>query len=125
MEDFSPKGHAHFRFCMGYRLRLKEYLRERDGDLCPQCQQPMQFGRILKPGIPIGHQKVPGKFATFDHIHPTSLGGNVSDITNLRLMCYTCNKRRGNGKNQKRDPNSKKSKKRLAKQIMKRMEKAA
>lgn len=59
-------------------------LRERDGDDCQLCQQPIDF--TLPYPDPMSR--------TVDHIRPRSAGGPTT-LTNLRLAHWACNNRRG------------------------------
>lgn len=73
-----------------WRSRLVEYLRHRDGDRCldPDCGKRMRFDL---PSGPRGDDRAP----SIDHVIPRSLGGS-DDLANLRLLCWGCNRRRGN-----------------------------
>lgn len=105
----------YFRFCIGYRITLREMLQKRDGDGCPDCGLTMIFNRSSLTDTPNG-------FASFDHVEPVSLGGNPTAAANLRLMRAKCNRKKGNGlPGQAPDPNSKKSQKQEAKREAKRI----
>ena len=107
----------YFRFCIGYRIALRNYLRKRDGDACPDCGLQMIFNR---PSL----NETPNGFASFDHLKPVSLSGDLTSASNLRLMRAKCNRKRGNGlPKQAADPNSKKSQKREAKKLMREAQK--
>lgn len=51
---------------------------KRDNQICSECSQPVR-----------------DEYIEFDHIIPWSKGG-CSDSHNVRLLCRTCNKKRGN-----------------------------
>jgi len=69
------------------RETKRKKLRERDGDHCWICRQPMDF-----KGSAIGPE-----FATIDHVVPRSQGGS-HDIGNLRLAHRRCNLARADGR---------------------------
>jgi 5-methylcytosine-specific restriction endonuclease McrA len=58
-------------------------LAERDGDRCWYCG--CAFDERGDGG---------GRSLTIDHVEPLA-GGGASDLTNLRLSCATCNRRKG------------------------------
>ena len=65
-------------------LRKVARLRERDGDLCWLCEQPIDFG------VPPGHRNSP----TLDHVIPAVHGGSYAD-SNIKLAHKLCNHARG------------------------------
>lgn len=67
---------------------LRSRLRDRDGDLCWLCHEPMVF--VDRPG-PSGQIR---RMATIDHVIPVSAGGTNAQ-SNLRLAHRECNGRRG------------------------------
>ncbi len=71
-----------------WRHQLIAHLRQRDGDNCGICHQPMLY-------VPTGPRGTDDRGATIDHIHPRSKGGS-DDLTNLRLAHWSCNRQRGN-----------------------------
>lgn len=68
------------------RRRIRKALRDRDGDLCCWCHEPMRF-----PEGP-GEQWLPD-FASIEHIIPRSLGGS-DGLDNLALSHLRCNQAR-------------------------------
>jgi 5-methylcytosine-specific restriction endonuclease McrA len=71
-----------------WRRALVDYLRDRDGDRC-FCRRKMRFD------VSTGVNGEDDRGATIDHIIPRSKGGS-DDLSNLRLACWECNRRRGN-----------------------------
>lgn len=65
------------------RARLKA-IRDRDGDNCWRCHQPMRFG----PPHNVG------KAATIEHKIPRKMGG-TSELSNLVLCHQGCNRHLG------------------------------
>lgn len=63
------------------RKTTLEKLRERDGDRCFYCRDPMSFGAPLL---------VPELAATVEHLHPVSKGGD-NQLSNLVLAHQSCN----------------------------------
>ena len=59
---------------------------------CPSCGVRLDYDRGLAPNS-----------AEPDHILPASLGGDES-LDNGRVLCRTCNIRRGNGLRDRREP---------------------
>jgi len=57
-------------------------LAERDGDRCWYC------------GCAFDERDGSGRSLTIDHVEPL-IGGGASDLSNLRLCCATCNRRKG------------------------------
>jgi len=67
-------------------------LRDRDGDMCPMCEQPMLFER--PEGM--GDRSWFKNMATIDHIVARSEGG-TNALDNLVLMHGKCNRKKGSG----------------------------
>jgi 5-methylcytosine-specific restriction endonuclease McrA len=59
------------------RLDIKKELIARDGFCCRKCGKEMRI-----------------KGLTVDHIHSIYLGGPVTDIRNLQLLCRKCHNRK-------------------------------
>ena len=59
---------------------------------CPMCGVRLDYSRGLRPNS-----------AEPDHIIPYSMGGDLS-LDNGRVLCRTCNIRRGNGLRDHREP---------------------
>lgn len=74
---------------MHWRYELVGYLRERDGDRCDYCTKPITFG------VTTGPRGDNAMGPSIDHIQPVSKGG-TDELTNLRLLHWDCNRRRGN-----------------------------
>jgi 5-methylcytosine-specific restriction endonuclease McrA len=71
---------------LNYDQRLAVF--NRDGGKCKQCGEPVKFGgNEVSPfsKIRAGH---------IDHIFPRARGGR-NDDSNLRLLCMSCNSRKG------------------------------
>ncbi len=68
----------------GYAERL---LRERDGDACQLCFEPIDF-------VSRATRKNPSLGRSIDHIIPKTLRG-TDDLTNLWLTHFKCNARKG------------------------------
>lgn len=66
------------------RGKVRRRLRERDGDLCCWCKEPMNFD-WPPPGQPRS-----GDLATIEHIVPLSEGGD-HDMSNMALAHCACN----------------------------------
>jgi len=66
------------------RRKVRKILRERDGDNCIWCSEPMLFG------LPIHHHRL---MPTIEHILPKWRGGG-DDINNLALAHRICNQER-------------------------------
>jgi 5-methylcytosine-specific restriction endonuclease McrA len=74
------------RFRLSYQIRRDAIviaLAERDGDRCWYCG--CSFEAREDPG---------GRTLTIDHVEPLADGG-TSSLANLRLCCWTCNRRKG------------------------------
>lgn len=57
---------------------------------CPSCNQPLDYTKGRQPNS-----------AEPDHIWPHSLGG-TNTIENGRILCRTCNIKRGNGNHERK-----------------------
>ena len=83
----SPEGEAAFvRFVSsgGMWLSVGEDLRERDGDLCQLCLEPVDFDLPIR--TPMSR--------TVDHIVPTRAGGS-DEMDNLWVAHMLCNQHKG------------------------------
>jgi hypothetical protein len=65
---------------------LRELVRQRDGDNCYVCHEPIDFSK--PPGILWG--------PSLEHVVPVAAGGSRSDLENLRLShALPCNSGKG------------------------------
>lgn len=69
--------------------REKNVIKDRDRNVCQLCG-----ARILRLGRDVSPFMEYGKHGQIDHIFPRSRGGQ-NDPANLRLLCVTCNARKG------------------------------
>lgn len=76
----------------GWLRLLMEYLRERDGEQCQICHDPIDW--LMKSG-PRGDPS--GLGPSIDHVVPRSVEVN-DDPSNLRLAHWKCNRDRGRGR---------------------------
>jgi 5-methylcytosine-specific restriction endonuclease McrA len=62
-----------------WRTTIRQAILERDGHICDMCNQPVE-----------------GPDATVDHIIPANITGEpVNNLSNLRLLCRSCNSKKG------------------------------
>lgn len=69
--------------------RERKAIKARDRDICQICGE-----KILRLGCDVSPFMELGKHGQIDHVFPRSRGGQ-NDPTNLRLLCVTCNARKG------------------------------
>jgi 5-methylcytosine-specific restriction endonuclease McrA len=66
------------------RRKKRAKLFERQGGICPICQNTIKWHACIQSEMP-----------TLDHIIPKSMGGTYT-MDNLRLVHWRCNNERGN-----------------------------
>jgi 5-methylcytosine-specific restriction endonuclease McrA len=71
---------------------IRRWLRERDGDNCALCGEPIDFTLA-----PAGRTHGRSMGVSIDHIIPRAAGGS-DDFTNLQLAHGPCNRRKGSGR---------------------------
>jgi len=76
------------RFETPYKRECMVKIAVRDGMCCTYCKKTLYFKWMGK------HSKK-AKMATYEHLTPVSLGGEIS-VEDGALACQTCNTRRGN-----------------------------
>lgn len=99
LKEFFPKNtskkklvkfHPSWKSSSGKKV-LREYLLERDGNLCCWCKAPFDFS--LCPSDP--------RYCTIEHLKRRCEGGATNDLDNLALACSVCNNERHNKKKKK------------------------
>lgn len=73
---------------------LRRKIMRRDQYTCQKCGL---VGREVRcpSGSFVFPTSIEGVYLSIDHIDPKSLGGAVADPDNLRVLCTTCNTKKG------------------------------